>query len=403
MINCKSSKLPRGIIMKISVKKIICSLLLIVICVSLCGCGGWSEYKEKTSDLNILYVSKSEGFVPGNITSSVEVDNVSSLLNDVQSADSIWVDANDITLEDYRRLSRVVSSFCEDGTTKSVIVKTDKSKAELWEVMGIGASFDEKVSEGYVSVGVLFTFIDSQIASVGLWEKEDYTDEDVARLFAHAASVDYDKAYQGRNFETETAKTVLYKDVFNTVDMGGVYLTNFFSLLDYTNNPTIKKINDELVVEFAYTVYSYNMIKGTSLMTNGFNVNLKTENDGLIDYLPEYTSVYESMEKSQNFMFKRYFDLITFFEGKAVINDMSKGYGMTYALWNMFENDKNKEPVYNRNVRDFTCVADFINTTGIYTVDCVVEVNALSEIGEEQLTFSVSLDEYSLAWDKLEE
>ena len=47
--------------------------------------------------------------------------------------------------------------------------------------------------------------------------------------------------------------------------------------------------------------------------------------------------------------------------------------------------------------------ADFINTTGIYTVDCVVEVNALSEIGEEQLTFSVSLDEYSLAWDKLEE
>ena len=48
MINFKSSKLPRGIIMKISVKKIICSLLLIVICVSLCGCGGWSEYKEKT-------------------------------------------------------------------------------------------------------------------------------------------------------------------------------------------------------------------------------------------------------------------------------------------------------------------------------------------------------------------
>ena len=317
MINFKLSKLPRGIIMKISVKKIICSLLLIVICVSLCGCGGWSEYKEKTSNLSILYISESEGFVPGNIALSEKIDNVSSLLGGVQSADSIWVDANDISIEDYRRLSRVVSSFCEEGTAKSVIVKTDKSKAELWDVMGIGASFNEKVSEGYISVGVLFTVIDSQIASVGLWEKEDYTDEDVARLFAHAASVDYDKAYQGRNFETETAKTVLYKDVFNTVDMGGVYLTNFFSMLDYTNNPTIKKIGDELAVERLGTEIVELCEERQEILTAAAErKDLQLRMKELIDFLDEQQT--EVTEYSET-LTRRLVEKVTILDDKIVV------------------------------------------------------------------------------------
>ncbi|MBE5817360.1 MAG: hypothetical protein E7315_06610 [Clostridiales bacterium] len=388
--------------MKISVKKIVCSLLLAAICFSMCACGGWREYPQKNSDVNVLYVSDAEGFVPDNIASASSVGNVSLLSEYTDETDSIWVDSSSIAIEDYRRLSRIISSFCKDGTSKSVIIKTDKSKSELYDIMGIGASFDESISGDYVSVGVLFTMIDGEIASVGLLSRPEYTDADVANLFAYASTVEYDKAYQGRNFETETAKTVLLKNVFNTVDMGGVYLTNFFSLLDYDNNPTIKKVNGELSVEFAYTAYSYNMIKGTGLMTSGMSVNLKTENDGLIDYLPEYISVYKSMNRSQNFMFKRYFDLITFFEGKAIIEDNSKGYGMSNARWTMFENDKNKEAVYSRDVRDFTCVADFINTTGRYTIDCNVELTALGEAGEEKLAFSVSLDEYSLAWDKVE-